>query len=79
MIILSNHIFEFEDLKYRNDEECLLCKRHTCISMGALDDDDDIDGDYLVYDMKRGLYCRSGMAEVGIKRRCTEKTYQVKI
>ena len=43
--------------------------------MAALDDDDDDDDkdrNYLVYDMKRGLYFRIGMAEVGMKRRWKE-------
>ena len=39
--------------------------------MSALDDDD-IDRNYLVYDMQRRLYVRSGIAEVGMKRRWKE-------
>ena len=72
MMILSNHIVECEDLKYRNGDECLLCKINKFISMAVLDNDDNMDGNYLVYYMKRGLYFSSGMAEVGIKRRRKE-------
>ena len=40
--------------------------------MTALDNDDDMDLKFLIYDMQRGLYVRSGMAEVRIKKRYKE-------
>ena len=69
LMILSNHIVEFENLKYRNNDECLLYKRKKFISLAALGDDDDMDGNYFVYDMKKRLYLRRGMSELGMKRR----------
>ena len=44
MMILSNHIVKLEYLKYRNDDECLFCKRNKFVSMEVLDDNDDMDG-----------------------------------
>ena len=72
MMILSKHIVEYDDLKYRNDDRCLLCNRHIYVSVTSLDDDDDMDGNYLVYEIKSGINFRSGMAEAGAKRRWKE-------
>ena len=69
MVILSKYIVDCDDLKYRNDDEYLLCNRIKCVPMTALDYDDDMDDSYLVYDIKRGIHSRSGMAEVGVKIR----------
>ena len=31
MMIMSGHIVEYNDLKYRNDDECILSQRHNFI------------------------------------------------
>ena len=59
MMVLSKHIINYNDLKYRNNDECLLCNLCRFILVAALYDDDDLDGSYLVYDTKKGINLRS--------------------
>ena len=69
-MILSGHIVDKTDLKYRSDDECILTARHRFLSVQSMEED--YDGNYLSYDIKRNLHFRSGTAEVGMKRRWKE-------
>jgi len=70
MMIMSGHIVEYNDLNYRNDDECILSQRHNFIA--ASSEEEDLDGSYLSFDKKRSLHFRSGTAEVGMNRRWKE-------
>ena len=70
MMILSGHIVDYNDLKYRSDDECILTGRHMFLSVQSVEKD--YDGNYLSYELKRRLHFRSGTAEVGMKRRWKE-------
>ena len=67
MMILSGHIVDYNDLKYRSDDECILTGRHKFVSVQSVEKD--YDGNYLSYELIRRLHFRSGTAEVGMKRR----------
>ena len=70
MMIMSGHIVEHNDLKFRNDDKCILSQKHNFIPASSIDKD--LDGNYLCFDQKRFLIFRSGTAEVGMKRRWKE-------
>ena len=62
IMILSGHIVDKTDLKYRSDDECILTARHRFLSVQSIEED--YDGNYLSYDKNRNLHFRSGTAEV---------------
>ena len=67
MMIMRGHIVEYQDFKYRNDDECIQSQRQSFITV--LSSEDDLDGDYLCFYKNRSLYFRSGTAKVGMNRR----------
>ena len=67
---MSGHIVDNHDLKYRNEDECILTQRLNFIT--ASSSEEDLDGNYLCYDKNRSLHFRSGTAEVGMNRRWKE-------
>ena len=67
---MSGRIVEHNDLKYRNDDECILSQRHNFIPTSYLDKE--LDGNYLCFDQKRSQLFRSGTAEMGMKIRWKE-------
>ena len=71
-MILSEHIVDYEDIQFRNDDETLLSNRHIFVGVIHLSNDVDMDGNYLVFDSNIPSIFRSGMAEVGMKKRLKE-------
>ena len=67
MMIMIGHIIGYNDLSYRNDDECILSERQNFSA--ASSSEVDLDGSYLCFDKKRSLQFRSGTAEMGMNRR----------
>ena len=72
MMILSGYVVDQKDLQYINDDGCILKQRQNFIGVEHLDTKNNMDGNWLVFDTKRNVYIRRGMAEVGMKRRWGE-------
>ena len=53
MMILSEHIVSCDDLVYIKEDDCILNHKHTFVSISSLEDNNDNDGNYLVFDTKR--------------------------
>ena len=72
IIIGSGHLVTEHDVQYRTCDESLLSTidKFTTILESCVDDDHD--GNYLVYDGKRSVFIRSGMATMGMVRRWKE-------
>ena len=72
LMILSSHVISYEDLKLRKSNKCLLLNRDCFKCYKNLYHDNDIDGNYIVYDKNRQVYIRSGMVAAGLLRRWKE-------
>ena len=72
-MIVSGHIILEEELSYMKDDECLLSN---CVRFKDCTDfeDNDIDGNYILYDRKKKVFVRTGMVSVGIICRWQEHT-----
>ena len=68
-MILSGHIIQAEDLRFRKDDKSFLNTLNHFKNMNVLDKSDDIDGYYVVVDTKRSIVIRSGAAASGMARR----------
>ena len=68
-MILSGHIIQAEDLRFRKDDENILNTLNHFKNMNILDKSDDIDVYYVVVDNKRYIVIRSGAAASDIARR----------
>ena len=71
-MILSGHIIQAEDLRFRKDDENILNTLNHFKNVNILDKSDDIDGCYVVVDTKRSIVTRSGAETSGIARRWKE-------
>ena len=74
MIILDDHIIDYDVLKFRNDKEVLLSDVTKFATLDFAERTSDVDGNYVVVDKKRVIVIRSGAADVGIVRRWKEHT-----
>ena len=66
IMILSGHIIQTEDLRFRKDDENILNTLNHFLNVNILDKSDDIDGYYVVVDTKRSIVIRSGAAASGM-------------
>ena len=72
LMILSDHIITQFDLLYRCNDESILHKHCRFKNTADLSGKGDIDGHFIIYNNKRNIFIRSGMAEVGFLRRWNE-------
>ena len=68
-VILSGHTIPTYDLIYRGDKGTILCGGEMCKSVDRLQGNRDMDGNYSVYDKKRGVFIRICMTVAEIIRR----------
>ena len=69
LMIVSSHIISYEDMKLRSSDECLLSNRDCFKCYNNFNHDNDIDGNYIIYDQNRQVYIRSGIAASDLFRR----------
>ena len=72
LMILRSHVISYDNVKLRSSDECLLSNRDCFKCFKNLRHDNDIDGNYLIYDKKRQVYIRGDMADSGLFRRLKE-------
>jgi len=72
LMILSKHILEGEALVFRGNTECLLTSKDNFVMADTDDQWKNQQGAYVACDPCRGVFIRSGTAEVGLVKRWRE-------
>ena len=68
-MIVSKHVIEYDEMKYRKQIETLLAGRENVSTANISLQPNNLDGWYVVYDLLRGVFIRSGSAEAEVWKR----------
>ena len=61
MMIVSKHTIEYDEIKYRKQDESLLTGRETFTTTNIILQPNNLDGCYIVYNILRSTFIMSGI------------------